>query len=461
MAALAACFSPEAPVDAATDGGGGDTTTGPGPSTAAEAGTSDLTSATENPTGVDTDNPDTTDGPTTTDPTVGETESETETTFGGSCSDSSECEAGVCVDMECVPCGDAPDPDAACADADSSLPLCSDDGTTCVACTADSCGGASPLCDPGVGCAACTEHSHCPESACHLGGPEQGSCFDIADVVEVSDTSEFTDAIEAAGSGGQLVLRLSSGTFDYTGFPGFYYQEGVTPQEIALIGDNTIMTGGATTLIFAPPLFYVSDVEFTTGPGRAISSSGDVWLDDTSFDGYGTALLGGNIHMRRSQVLGDPTGTDFGGTIAVDSLTATNCDLGPSGDPMLNVAGALDLRYVTMVGNVVGLDCGSETTGSVRNSILLNSGNSVQGCFGVGFTNNAHDQPGQGLGGTTVENFDPTWFVISDESRFLLSESGQLIFADIADWDDGDPTEDIEGDPRPTKSAGYPGVDEP
>jgi hypothetical protein len=281
--------------------------------------------------------------------------------------------------------------------------------------------------------------------------------------VDVSDTSELTAAVEAAGSGGQLVLRLSTGTFDYTGFAAFYYSEGVTPQEIAIIGDNSVMTGGATTLIFASPLLYVADVDFTSGPGRAISCAGDgeLWLDDTSFDGYGTAVLGCDVHMRRSQLRGDPKGANFGGTIAANSLIATNSDLGPGGDPMLNIVGELDLRYVTMVGNTIGLDCGSETSGTVRNSILLNSGNSITGCFSVGFTNNAHDQPGQGLGGTTIDNYDPTWFVISDESRFLLSDSGEEIFANIADWDEGDPPTDIEGDPRPMESAGYPGVDEP
>lgn len=453
LGAFAACFSPEAPIATATADGDG-TTSDPNPTATAESGTS----TTNGPTESDTENPDTTQGPTTTGPTVGNTD--TETTVGEACMDSSDCDASVCVENECVPCGDAPDPNAACEDSNSALPLCSDSGTTCVACTTNTCDEASPLCDPGVGCVACTEHSHCPESACHLGGPEQGSCFDVADVVDVSDTKEVSDAIEAADASGQLVLRLSGGTFDYTGVPCFYYEEGVTPQEIALIGNNTIMTGGATNLILASPLLYVADIEFTTGPSRAISSNGDVWLDDTSFDGYGTAIRGGNIHMRRSQVRGEPTGVNFGGTIVADNLTVTNSDLGPSGDPMLNVSGALDLRYVTLVGNLSGLAC-EDASGSVRNSILLNSGNSILGCSGVDFINNAHDQPGRGHGGTPIENFDPNWFVISDKSRFLLSEEGEAIFADIADWDEGDPVTDIEGDTRPMKSSGYPGVDEP
>lgn len=456
----AGCFSPTEAPDLDTDGNG--TTdaepTDPGntmdaPTTTAS--TSDTDPAATSATGL-------TSGPSTTLETT-TTETETETGIGGSCTAPGDCASGVCVESECVPCGDTPQPDSACAESDSATPFCSEDGSTCVACTADSCDGSTPACDPQVGCVACNEHSQCPDSACHLGGPDEGSCFDTADVVEVSDTSELDAALEGAGSGGQLVLWLSPGTFDYTGFPLFYYQEGVHPPEIAMIGDDTTLTGGATTLMFAPPLLYVSDVEFSQGPGRAIScsGSGEVWLDDSSLENYGTAILGCDTHLRRSQVLGDPTGTDFGGTLSVPSLVATNSDLGPFGDPLLNVTESIDLRYVTLVGNMGGLTCEAGANGSVRNSILVNPGTSVQGCNGVGFANNAHDQPGEGLGGTVVPEYDPDWFVISSGSRFFLSKSGQEVFEGIADWDEGDPLVDIEGDPRPQEAPSYPGVDEP
>lgn len=455
----AGCFSPNAVSDLDTDGN--ETTaepTGPG-STTDDPNTTASTSGTGP---VETTTNDLTSGPTTTvGPTA--TDTDTDTGIGGSCSGPEDCASGVCLESECVPCSDAPEPDSACAESDSATPFCSEDGSSCVACRADSCDGSTPACDPAAGCVACDEHSQCPESACHLGGPDEGSCFDVADVVEVSDTAELDAALDGSGSGGQLVLRLSSGTFDYTGSALFYYEEGVHPPEIAMIGDNTTITGGATTLMFAPPLLYVSDVEFSQGPGRAISCSGEgeVWLDDSSLENYGTAILGCTTRMRRSQVRGDPTGVDFGGTLVVPRLTAENSDLGPGGDPLLNVSETVDLRYVTLVGNAVGLSCESGADGSVRNSILVNPGTSVQGCSGVGFVNNAHDQPGAGLGGTVVPEYDPGWFVISGASRFFLSDSGQDIFEGIADWDEGDPLVDIEGDARPQEMPGYPGVDEP
>lgn len=116
---------------------------------------------------------------------------------------------------------------------------------------------------------------------------------------------------------------------------------------------------------------------------------------------------------------------------------------------------------MTLVGNTRGLTCETGVDGSVRNSILVNPGTSIGGCSGVGFVNNAHHQPGTGLGGTVVSDYDPGWFVISGASRFFLSESGQDVFEGIADWDEGDPLVDIEGDARPQDMPGYPGVDEP
>ncbi len=126
---------------------------------------------------------------------------------------------------------------------------------------------------------------------------------------------------------------------------------------------------------------------------------------------------------------------------------------------MLGIAGQADLRYVTIAGNSIGLDCDNGATGVIRNSILTNVAASVDGSCSLSFIDNAIDE--SGFGGTMVPAFDPSWFVVSEGSRFFLSDEGQTVFDGIADWDDGDPLYDIEGDPRPTRALGYPGVDEP
>ena len=125
----------------------------------------------------------------------------------------------------------------------------------------------------------------------------------------------------------------------------------------------------------------------------------------------------------------------------------------------MELGGTVDLRYVTIAGNTVGIGCGADATGTIRNSIITNVGNSVDGFCPLSFVDNAIDE--SGMGGTEVPSFDPTWFVVSNGSRFFLSDAGQAVFADIADWDEGDPLTDIEGDLRPTETPGFPGVDEP
>ncbi|MCR9162116.1 MAG: hypothetical protein ACE37F_28665 [Nannocystaceae bacterium] len=408
----------------------------------------------------DSDASETATEPTTTDPTVSETESATETTIGGVCTESSECEAGVCVDMQCVPCGEAPDPDAACEEANPDLPLCGDGGTLCVACTTTSCGGGTPACDPDVGCVACVEHSDCPDSACHLSGPNQGSCFDTADVVEVSDLEEFENAFVQGNPGGQLVIRLAPGTIQVQG--------GLTSQlaEVALIGNDSEFTGGATALFFnIPDLFYVAGVRFNDGPlSRTFSCNEgeELWLDDVSISNYGWGVFSsGDVYVRRSQFRGNPGETNNTGVLlSGGSFTAVNSDFGPAGDPMFSISNAdLDVRYSTIAGNQTGIQCDGDSSGVIRNSIITNIGTSAFGTCGLSFIDNAIDQ--EFFGGTVVPSYDPDWFTISSGSRFYLSPSGVEVFEGIADWDDGDPVVDIEGDPRPQDAPGFPGVDEP
>lgn len=452
---LAGCFNPTESVDA-------DTEDGPATSgeTDPEGSTASATTGRDPTTGQDTDQPETTadatSGPATTDTTVGDTESET--TIGAACIESSDCETGVCVEMECVPCSDADDPDAACEEADPNSPFCGDDATTCVACTASSCDGSTPACAPEEGCVACTEHSQCPDSACHLGGPEQGSCFDVADVVEVSDTDEFEQAFVQGNPGGQLVIRLAPGTIQIAG------SLVSDLAEVALLGSDSAFTGGATSLFFnIPDLFYVSNVTIEDGPSRAITCSPgeQLWLEDTSISNYTVALQSScDVQVRRSQFRGNPGGPG-GPTLQLGgSFTAENTDFGPAGDPMFLLSDAeIDIRYSTIAGNQTGIECDGNSSGVIRNSIITNVGASVFSTCGLSYIDNAIDE--EFFGGTVVPSYNPDWFTISNGSRFFLSPSGEEVFEGIADWDDGDPVVDIEGDPRPQDGPGFPGVDEP
>jgi hypothetical protein len=120
---------------------------------------------------------------------------------------------------------------------------------------------------------------------------------------------------------------------------------------------------------------------------------------------------------------------------------------------------AIDLRYSTIAGNTQSIDCSNSATGVLRNNIIVGLGTSSisVSCF-MSFVDNAVDG---GFGfGTDVGAYDPAWFVAPGTGDFHLAGPGQATFADIADWDPGDPLVDIDGDPRPQDALGYPGIDE-
>ncbi|MEM6296245.1 MAG: hypothetical protein AAGA54_33545 [Myxococcota bacterium] len=459
MLPLVGCFSPDGEITPSTDGNDGPgsssgaamETVSPGTGSASGMSSADASTSASTTAGPVTGDP-TSDTDTTTSPdTFGETEAP-------ACEGPGDCDAGVCVEGACVPCTDADDPDAACAARNADTPSCGDDGL-CVACTPSSCGGNTPACDPTAGCVACTEHSQCPDSACHLGGPDQGSCFDVNDVVEVSDTSELVDEMANLTSGTTLAIHLLPG--NYQEMPTVFVPEGA---EVAWIGaPDTTLSGGFTNLLAqgSGSLLYVYQVNFENGPGRALRV-GDAWVDRVSVEGFTAALVVdfGETRVRRSKFRGT---SEDGGLVQVfetGSLVATNTDFGPQGNPALSTSGPIDLRYVTIAGNEGGLECQAGASGSIRNSILVNPGSTnAGGCRSLlDFVDTATDTTGFG---ENIGPFDAGWFVVSDESRFLLSASGQSIFEGIADWDEGDPLFDIEGDPRPTEALGYPGVDEP
>nr|MCH9687335.1 hypothetical protein [Deltaproteobacteria bacterium] len=122
-------------------------------------GAASTTGTTTEPTGS------TSDGTVTDGMTEGSTSTGPMCTSNGQCLDPA---APFCDAMgDCVSCQEMGDPNGACADLDASNPVC--DAGSCVECTAaaGACGGQAPVCDENNECTACTEHSQCPQSACH------------------------------------------------------------------------------------------------------------------------------------------------------------------------------------------------------------------------------------------------------------------------------------------------------
>ena len=59
----------------------------------------------------------------------------------------------------------------------------------------------------------CTEHEHCPDSACHLAGDLAGECFAPDEVTFVADGLELTALFESVYPGDRKVVILDGDAF--------------------------------------------------------------------------------------------------------------------------------------------------------------------------------------------------------------------------------------------------------
>jgi hypothetical protein len=436
------CFSPEsAPQDGETD-------------PAASTGNEPTSSSTTNTSGS-TDLATSLEPGTSSEGSAGP--SGTETTTAVTCTDALDCDGMVCIDGTCEPCSRATVPDAACTEAFPDRPYCDPDLGTCVPCTEQTkCPDGAPVCDPQVGCAGCTEHAHCPESACHLGGPDEGSCFEVADVVDVESPAALAGHLAEIGPGEQRVLRLESATYDVAGV-----DLGPSGREIAILGTGATILDGTAGLSSGSYVYY-SRVEFSSdGVMFFIQNEGsELWFDDSVY--LSTMSLDGEAHVRRSSIRtdeGSPLGFFAVRAGSEGSVHIENSSIGPSAQDGLYVYGEVDVRYSTIAGISTAIACNTPS-GTIRNSIIIGSASpAVEAeCDGLTWIDNAVNEPGFG---TQVGDYDASWFSPSITSPFLLSTEGESVFADIATWEPGDPERDVEGDPRPQDGPGFPGVDEP
>lgn len=442
----------------AADGSGG-TDTG-------DTGTLDDTTDGEDTVSVgdDDDDDDDTDGVTSTG-----------TTEGGGCVDNDDCTDGAapfCNDAgSCVACDEVPDGNAACAEADAGRPVCSEGA--CVECTAEeagACDGQTPVCGSGNTCEACTAHFECPDSACHLDGPDVGACFGEGDVQMIANTGQLNSALGGLGAGDQAVLVLAGGTYSTSVDVG-------SSTEVAILGGGGVTITGDGGLnaveLIGSSITYFEGVEVANISGNGTACSGtSVWFDDSEVRNnaqVGLDISGGcAAHLRRSVVR-----ANSGGGVVVNgaSLEARNSaisnNLGSSpGMQLFN--GSIEVSYSTLVGNFASggtpdtLQC-TAPSGFVRNSIVSGeSASSISGCAALDWDYNAVDTTG--LGATNDDSigaWDSGWFAAPDTGDYHLTASGETEFMDIAQWQDGDPLTDVDGDAVPTDVPSFPGYDQP
>lgn len=348
------------------------------------------------------------------------------------------------VSGECVACDGVEDPDAACAGEDPAAPLCV--GGTCVQCTAaapEACTGKTPVCDEETNtCVPCTAHAECAGgAACNL---YIGACLPAGAVVHVGPGQTFGTLGEAissfgAGAEGTIVVHQAdyneAATVDDGRTLAFLAVEigaGVEPPRWILAGGGSpqlTVTAGATVLMDG---IQLSGNASTTEPGLRVDG-GRAWVD-------------------RGRIVGND-----GGAIVAQAgaeLVLRNCFVGGdvSDRNALEMDGAMaTVLYSTLgagFGDAAALVCNPTSTVEVRNSLLVarTDANELQ-CSRASVEHSAAEAD-LGATNTTLGTMATTWFADFGGGDFHLA-AVPVTVGNTAEWQDGDPTVDIDSEPRP------------
>lgn len=376
---------------------------------------------------------------------------------------------------QCVSCQDMVDPDASCESLDQGTPVCFEGN--CVQCTDDNlgaCAAEQPVCGAANVCEGCTEHAHCPDSACHLGGENVGQCFDADTVVEAASAVVFANAVNNLGANEDLVVRLTGNLYTLTN------SMEITQSEVAIIGGNfpTINRQGNPVIsVGNGALVYFGNVGIVNGGGSGLSCLGaSMWLHDTEVRNNSELGLdvgtGCAVRLRRSLITANSGG---GIDVSGGELFIENSVVGANGNPVATVGGiqlnnsTIEISYSTIAGNFSAdndrssMFCiGGGSEGFVRNSIVVGSGgDTIAGCNALTWNTNAVDRGGLGGGNEDVGGFDNDWFQNANARDYRLTALGTMDIGDVAQWQDGDPQFDFDGNPVPLRDASYPGYVQP
>ncbi len=434
--------------------------------------TESTTGSTTNPTSP------TETGLPTPDPSLDDTGSTTGSTGDPGCVSDDDCPdpaATFCAaDGECIGCDMLPDPSAGCVGLGMLTPLC--DRGLCVGCdeAPEFCSGQTPICSPETGCRACVEHFECPDSACHLDGDDVGACFDPSEVMLVGSANELEGIVGALEGTDRAVLVLEPGFYPVTIDFG-------DSTEVAVLGSIVsppILTGDGARVVevFGDAIVYLSNIEVANSniAGDGLDCTGrSAWVDDSRLDGnrIGIVSAGCSVHARRATIVQN---TDRGIECSGGELSLINSAVGLNGNGFTPDVGGLHLTNVTVdfvyssiVANQssipveASIACAGGEMGVVSNSIILAGGGGLGGCDGLSLVYNAVDNPIIGRPNVDVGAAMGSWFMGLGTGDFHLSAAGEGMFADIAQWQEGDPVADVDGDPIPTDTPSFPGYDQP
>jgi hypothetical protein len=361
------------------------------------------------------------------------------------------------VSGECVSCNGMDDPNGACAELDPLYPVC--EGMACVQCTEaapEACTGTTPVCDDASNtCVPCTAHDECGAAACNL---FTGACLPANAVVHVGAGQMYTTLTAAVSSfaeeGAEGTIIVHAAMPDYN--------------EVVTVDGGRVLALLAADDVVAPPRWAV----VAGGSPQLTVTDATVLLDGLQLSGnandVGLVVDGGRAWVDRSRIV-DNNG---GGIVAENGaeLTLRNCFVGGSVNnvPALAINGATAaIVYVTSgagFGTATALSCDPAATVIARNSLFVAedaAGEEVQ-CPNATIVHSAAELD---LGGTNTAlgPMNTNWFAGYGTGDFSLSAMHPGGIATAAQWNDGDPTTDIDGDLRPTVdgTADYAGADVP
>lgn len=365
--------------------------------------------------------------------------------------------------LECMGCDAMPDPNGACTALEPTTPLCVEGA--CVACTPAICDANDrQVCDGEThSCVPCTAHSQCEVGACELA---EGRCFpaDATVIVVDKEGGPGVDALSVAeaisGLDEELAVIRVRAAFGPMGADDPYdavvigggrtiallSDSDEPPRIMGSVTDAVLRVEGAGTAVYVDELILSGH---TGGIGLRVAPDALAWLDRTqvvlNLEGGIVAEADSTLVLRNSVVgsngfgVGEQRGLDVqGATVHVLYTTLANND-------------ASTTDSIRCMGGTV----------TVRNSIVVGREGSSIECAGIDISRSALDEH-IGLdedGNENVGPWSPAWFVSA--SDFHLTDVGMDVFADIAVWRDGDPSEDLDGQARPdvAGAADYAGAD--
>lgn len=329
-------------------------------------------------------------------------------------------------------------------DCPGDTPLCMDG--ECVLCTADDtslCDIDAPLCDEDVNeCVECLQHADCGEAACNL---FTGACLD-ANILHVggpmADVASIQEALGMTG-GEPSTIILHDGIYEESvevgggQAVGILAFDGASPEWTKSTENlpQLLIPDGGT--VVAEGVQVVSRLLLSSFPAVHVYE-GRAWFDRMNLNSSGGALVASGS----------------------SEVVLRNCFLGGSiGATVIDVYdSSVDIIYSTIgasIGTSTGIECDGAAAVVLRNSIVVSLDDSPEiVCAGITASNSATESMLAGTSNVAVGDLDTTWFLgglgAYNSGWFSLASAGDLLFANVAVWESGDPPTDIEGDPRPT-----------